>query len=313
MKLDDVTKGQNRELNKIATIFSNEKSKRKGYFPDGKEFTRPDKLKLARNIKIIFPTITSLFQAPHVIRTHNPNKVKTNLISDKDFKLLNDFILNELKMSVWGVTKLEEKDVFIGEGIPFGYAIVLSHNMDNEKFLPNTLPSMDCQLEVMRVYGTSGSAALKVTKFLRKLGYAAAPNHGLGGNIDYVKTGMQANIGYIGKHGMLITKENGPCNRLSIVYVDITNLDTHLQNDHDFSWGYDFCSKCKKCVRSCPYQAIYDVNKMDEHGNIQSISNDKCNSGFNKYGCGICVGVCPFTSIGYDKLHHAFHNKKRSS
>ncbi len=310
MSMDDITKGQDRELNRIATLFSNKESKKKGYFPDGKNFTRPDKWKLVKNMRIVFPTLSSLFRAPSVIRKHDPKKVKKSTITKSDYDLLNNYIRNELRMSTWGCAKLEAKDVFEGEGIPFGYAIVISDNMQNEKFIPKTLPNMDCQLEVMRVYGTTGVAALKVTKFLRKLGYAAAPNHGLGGNIDYVKAGMDANLGFIGKHGMLITPENGPCNRLSIVYVEISNLGDYLHNDKNHDWGYEFCKKCKKCVRSCPYDAIYDENKIDDYGNVQSISNEKCNLGFNHYGCGICIGICPFTSLGYEKLNTIHHRKK---
>ncbi len=308
-----VTIGQDIELTKIATIFSNEKSKQKGFFPKDKEFQTKDIFRLIFSPRIIVPTLSSVFRTPRIIRKHNPDRVKSKKITKQQFNELDNYIRDTLKMDSWGVATLAEQDVFRHQGIPFKYALVLSQNMNKDKFHPKDLPNMDCQLEVMRVYGNTGIASLKVTKLLRKWGYAAAPNHSLGGNVDYTKTAMQANIGFIGKHGMLITPENGPCNRLSVVYIDIENINDFLNNDIDFSWGYDFCKSCKKCVRSCPENAIYEENIIDEFGNVESISNEKCNSGFKTYGCGICIAVCPFTQVGYKKLFAIKQKRKGKS
>lgn len=304
--MDWITKGQDRELNKIATIFYNETSKTKGYFPKNKSFSAKDKMQLLKSGKIALSTILSVLKTPGIIKKHKINHNYASKISINDFKLLNDFILNKMDMDVWGVAELSQQDVFKGQGVPFKHVIVMSKNMDNNKFSPKSLPNMHCQLEVMKIYGEVGRGAIEVSKLLRQMNYAVAPNHGLGGNIDYVKAGMDANLGFIGKHGMLITPENGPCNRLSIVYTNIENLNDFLNNDQDHSWGYEFCKSCHKCVKKCPYDAIYQDNIIDQYGNVESISNEKCNAGFSHYGCGICIGVCPFTSAGYEKIHKAF-------
>lgn len=308
--MDRIAKGQDKALNRIATIYSNETSKKKGYFPSGKKFKRPDIIKLFKNYKVIVPTLYSLLRAPAIIRKHKTSTKYKNDISQADYETLRNLILNELQMDNFGVAKLSSIDVFKGEGIPFEHVIVLTKHMDKDMFKPKDLPSMDCQIEVMKVYGETGVAANKVTTFLRKLGYAAAPNHSLGGNIDYTKAAMNANLGFIGKHGMLITPHAGSCNRISVIYTSISNLDQFLDNSNDHSWGYEFCKKCKKCVRECPYDAIYNENIIDEYGHVESISNDLCNAGFLEYGCGLCIGVCPFTTVGYDKLHRT-HVKKR--
>ncbi|MFI3284692.1 MAG: hypothetical protein R3Y57_06380 [Erysipelotrichaceae bacterium] len=161
-------------------------------------------------------------------------------------------------------------------------------------------------IEVMKVYGDTGVACLKLSDYLRNLHFAAIPNHSLGGNIDYTKAAYKANLGFIGKHGMLITPKNGPCNRLSIVYTNIENLAEFLPAKEDYSWAASFCAQCKKCVRSCPYQAIYEEAIIDENGHVSCISNQKCGSGFAEYGCAICIAACPFTSVGYKTIKSKF-------
>lgn len=86
-----------------------------------------------------------------------------------------------------------------------------------------TAPSMEAQIEVMRVYGETGKAVNKISKYLRENGYNAVSNHSMGGSIDYCKAGMIAGLGYIGRHGMLMTPQNGSCHRSAIVYSDIEN------------------------------------------------------------------------------------------
>ena len=309
--MNNITKGQDRELTKIASMFYNEMSKEKGHFPKDKSFSVRDKMQLLKNGKMAFSTIISVLKTPRVIKEHKTDQDYTSKICKNDFNNLHNLIQNEMGMDTWGVAELSPQDVFKGQGVPFKYAIVMSKNMDNDMFAPKSLPNMGCQLEVMKIYGKVGVAALAVTKYLRQHGYAAAPNHGLGGNIDYVKAGMDANLGFIGKHGLLITPENGPCNRLSVVYTNIENLKEFLNNEQDHSWGYEFCKTCHKCVNKCPYEAIYDDNLVDQNGNVESISNEKCNAGFSHYGCGVCIGVCPFTSSGYVKIYKAFKKNNR--
>ncbi len=306
MHMDFITKSQEKELNKISTIMYDETSKKKGYFPKDKKFKRKDIIRMVKKHNYVATTIGSVFKTPSVIKKHNSKIQSKTIITHSDFKKLDDLIKNELKMDSWGVAKLSAIDCFQGSGIPFKNVIVMTKHMDKEQFNVPSLPNIDCQMEVLKVYGETGIGALEVTKLLRSLNYGAVPNHSLGGNIDYTKAGMQANLGFIGKHGMLITKENGSCNRISVVYTSIKNLDDFLSNDTDFSWGYEFCNKCKICYKKCPYDAIYEENEVDKYGNVTCISNEKCNAGFKHYGCGICIGVCPFTTAGYDKIEKGF-------
>lgn len=302
---------QEKALNQIATIHSNDESKKKGVFPERK-LALKDIKKVLKNNKKVRHTMFSVLKTASIIKKHDQTKTYKTQITRAEFDKLNEYILNVLKMDSWGVATFEEKEIFMGDGIPYKDVIVMSKHMENETFVVKELPNMDCMLEVIKVYGDTGVACLSVSGFLRKYNFGAVPNHSLGGNIDYTKAGYKANLGFVGKHGMLITPHSGSCNRLSVVYTSIENLSDFLNNNEDYSWGAEFCAKCKKCVRTCPYDAIYEDSKMDENGHVECISNEKCGSGFAHHGCAICIAACPFTKIGYDKIKNSyFHNKEK--
>ncbi len=299
--MEFLTIPQEKEINKISTIVADDNAKKKGYFPKRK-FKAKDILKLIRNKNRIQHTMISLFKSADAIKAHDLNTTHKTEITKIEFEKLDSFIRDTLKIDSWGIAQFNELEIYKGNKIPYHNVIVLSKHMDNHTFVVNQLPNMDCMLEVMEVYGDTGVACLETTELLRNMGFAAIPNHSLGGNVDYTKAGLKANLGFIGKHGLLITPESGPCNRISIVYTSIENLNDFLKNDLDHSWGNEFCQKCGNCVRSCPYQAIYEQSIIDKFGHVECISNQKCNSGFAHYGCAICIAACPFTKISYQLI-----------
>ncbi|OON99530.1 MAG: hypothetical protein ATN35_12115 [Epulopiscium sp. Nele67-Bin004] len=303
--MEFLTKPQQEAINNIATIKSNDKSKSKGTFPKRK-FTAKDIKKLAKNRHLVKPTILSLLKTAKVIREHDTTKSYKTKITQPEFELLDKFIKDTLQMDSWGVCEISEIEIFKGMGIPYKNILVMSRHMDTKFFVTKELPNMNCMLEVMKVYGDTGVACLKTTELLRNIGVGAIPNHSLGGNLDYSRAGEKANLGFVGKSGMLITPSSGSCNRLSIVYISIENLNEFLVNEEDFSWGTKFCDKCKTCVKTCPHSAIYEENKIDDNGHIEYISNEKCNSGFASYGCAICIACCPFTKTAYNKIKSSF-------
>ncbi len=306
--MEFITNAQTKALNKIATIHSNEKSKAKGAFPKRK-FTRKDIVKMIKNRNRIGHTMKSVLKSASVIKQHDMNMEYKITITETEFRQLNDYIINTLGMDSFGVAVFEEREIFKGDGIPYKNVLVMSKHMKKDTFVVKELPNMECMLEVMEVYGDTGVASLKVTEFLRSMCFGAIPNHSLGGNIDYSKAGYKANLGFIGKHGLLITPHSGPCNRLSVVYTSIENLGEFLENTEDHTWGNKFCENCGSCVRNCPYGAIYEEPKTDENGHVECIVNEKCGSGFAHYGCAICIAACPFTKVGYEAIKRKYSNQ----
>lgn len=306
--MEFITNAQKNALNKIATLQSNQKSKSKGAFPKRK-FSRKDIAKMIKNRNRIGHTMKSVLKSANVIKRHDINKKYKTNITAEEFKLLDDYIINVMGMDSWGVAVFEKHEIFKGDGIPYKNVIVMSKHMKNDTFVVQELPNMECMLEVMEVYGDTGVASLKVAEFLRNIDFGAVPNHSLGGNIDYSKAGLKANLGFMGKHGLLITPHSGSCNRLSVVYTSIENLGDFLTNEDDHTWGNEFCKKCGSCIKKCPYGAIYEEAKVYEGIHVECIENAKCGSGFAHYGCAICIAACPFTKTGYYEIKKRFKEK----
>ena len=107
----------------------------------------------------------------------------------------------------------------------------------------------------------------------------------------------KSGLGWIGKNGNLITKQNGS-------FFFIATLITDLELDYDDPFAKDFCGSCTKCIDACPTEAI-QPNKV--------VNGSKCISYFTielkdeiipeemkgkfqnwMFGCDICQDVCPW-------------------
>lgn len=86
--------------------------------------------------------------------------------------------------------------------------------------------------------------------FIRTLGYKAIPC----GNDTALSIPMavEAGLGALGRHGMLITEKFGPRVRLGKVFTDLP-----LVPDEPIEFGAArFCWTCRRCAENCPAQAI---------------------------------------------------------
>ncbi|MGY5858634.1 MAG: reductive dehalogenase domain-containing protein [Candidatus Thorarchaeota archaeon] len=206
-----------------------------------------------------------------------------------------------------GFTKLRREEIFQEQGILYENIIVLTQRMDWEKI--EKAPSRPTMVMVMRTYNTLGIAANKITEFLRKHGFSAQAGHPLGGMSLYTPQAIRAGLGWIGRHGLLITPEFGPRVRIAAVYTSIDNLPLAEANDH--SWISDYCSTCGLCIRKCPPGAIHDESITHDSGRVTYVSLDKCFAYFAEYyGCSICVKVCPFNRQPYSDLKKKYESRR---
>ncbi|GAC1444435.1 MAG: tRNA epoxyqueuosine(34) reductase QueG [Sediminibacterium sp.] len=116
---------------------------------------------------------------------------------------------------------------------------------------------------------------------------------------------VKSGAGWIGKNGNLITKNSG-----SFYFIATLIIDIDL--DYDDPFAKDFCGTCRKCIDTCPTDAILE-NKV--------INGSKCISYFTielkdalipesmkgmfqnwLFGCDICQDVCPWNR--FSKPHH---------
>lgn len=227
---------------------------------------------------------------------------KCRLISADALRAIEDLALAKGATAVRYV-KLPGDSIFEGKAAPEPYAIVFTVKMDKVKI--DTAPSFDAFREVARGYMRMAIIANMVTRRLRKLGYAAYPGTALGGLTDYSRLGELAGIGAIGYHGLLISPEDGALLRINTIYTNIENLPIPAENPH--AWVRDFCARCRKCVRSCPVNAIYEQPQPQPNGRVKCIDAKTCLDYFAaNFGCGICIDVCPFSQMGYDAIKERF-------
>lgn len=207
-----------------------------------------------------------------------------------------------------GYVKVPDYAIFQGKGLPCEYAIVFTVEMDKEPI--DTAPSLEAQLEVMDGYKSMAAISKKLAQTLRKAGFDGYPGTALGGITDYPLLAELAGLGAIGYHGLLITPGEGARLRINTIYTNITNLPTldAKAEENEHLWVRDFCAMCKKCIRKCPVDAIYDEPiPRGDNGGMQTIDHDACRGYFQRnFGCGICLAVCPFSQVGYEKVEANF-------
>jgi ferredoxin len=250
----------------------------------------------AQMIPIMLPTLLGIHKSLRSLED-NPDTPETQG-TESLFDEIESYAL-KLGASSVGYTKVPPRWVFQDKAIAFDNAIVLSMEMDKRRI--DSAPSLDCMKTVMETYRDLGRIANKIAALLRKRGYGAHAGHPLNGLALYPPLAQMAGLGWMGLNGIIITPEHGPRVRLAAIFTSIGNLPFSQQNEH--SWVAEYCESCRACIRKCPPKALYD-NPID-HGNGQFtyVSNELCFPYFSDYyGCSVCVAVCPFNHMPYEKL-----------
>ena len=203
--------------------------------------------------------------------------------------------------------KVPRSYVFKDKSVLYPSAIVLTMPMEKDRI--GQAPEIAAGKEVWRTYDRLGRAANKLTRFLRKRGYGAQAGAAVGGDVNYVRLAQDAGLGWIGTHGLLISPEVGPSQRLAAVYTSIENLSFANENPH--SWIDEFCARCGKCVRVCPGNAIYAEKPVLADGGPKYIDHTKCAVPFaNTLGCSVCIKECEFFRRDYDQIRNAFLERR---
>lgn len=104
----------------------------------------------------------------------------------------------------------------------------------------------------------------------------------------------RAGIGFIGKNGLVISKEYGSYMFLGEL---ITNLE--IEPDHPVDYG---CGDCNRCVEACPTSCLIGDGSMNARRCLSFQTQDKgmMEEEFRKkiktviYGCDICQICCPY-------------------
>jgi epoxyqueuosine reductase len=108
---------------------------------------------------------------------------------------------------------------------------------------------------------------------------------------------QKSGLGWVGKNGNLINKNNG-----SFFFIATLIVDIELEYDAPFT--KDFCGTCTRCVDSCPTEAILPDKVIDGSKCISYFTielKDTLIPGDMKgkfdnwmFGCDTCQDVCPW-------------------
>lgn len=256
------------------------------------------------NAPYIFPKlIKALWEARKSYKSLDNNPELNNKIASKSFlKKLKEYAFS-LGCSDIGFTKVPPEYIFKNKKILFDKAIVLTLEMKRDKI--KQAPNINAGKEVWRTYAELGKLVNKIAEFLRNEGFNAQPGPAIGGEVNYPLLAQKAGLGFIGKNGLLISKDNGPSQRIAVVYTDIENLQ--YTDTEEYNWILDFCENCNRCVRKCPANAIFKNTKVFEDGSRQHIDYKKCAVPFSdNMGCSICIKECVLFKNNYGKVKREF-------
>lgn len=231
----------------------------------------------------------------------NPYTGKTTLSA----KTLSDLeaYAHSLGVTDIGYTRVNPRYIFKGFKILFPNAIVFTMEMDREKI--KQAPAMISFIEIFRTYLQLGVIVNQVAEFLRARGYNALASAAIGGDVNFIPVAIDAGLGYSGKNGLLISRNNGPRVRLAAVFTDIENLP--FAEENPYLWVRDYCQTCDLCIDHCPAHAIYSDTQVHPDGGPIFIDHTRCAMPFsNDNGCSLCIKYCPFSYGDYNRIKSKF-------
>ena len=183
-------------------------------------------------------------------------------------------------------------------------AVVMAVAMDGGMIEES--PKIAASMATSIGYSRMGIAAVTLAEYIRSMGYHAIPC--MNDTALSVPLAIDAGLGELGRHGILITPEYGSSVRLCKVLTDMP-----LIADEPIDTGIaEFCAHCLLCAKDCPSKAIsYGEPTMEGPeitGNAGTlkwyIDGTKCLKFWQLNGasCANCIAACPFTS-GFLSIH----------
>ncbi|MFX1509206.1 MAG: reductive dehalogenase [Promethearchaeota archaeon] len=209
--------------------------------------------------------------------------------------------------SLVGICQVNSNWIYANTDIPEDCtsAIVMAIHMDPEGIA--TSPAIPAAAATGVGYSRMGFVLALLGEFIRNFGYTAiqcANDTGLS-----IPLAIDAGLGQLGRHGLLITPKFGARVRLCKIF---TNLPLHYDQPIDFGVT-EFCSSCKCCAEACEVDAI---SKEDEPTFTPSCKSNNpgvlkwpvnaelcyefwCDNGGD---CSTCIAVCPYTKRTFNDV-----------
>ena len=163
-------------------------------------------------------------------------------------------------------------------------------------------PKVQVILETIRAYQQLALISVTIAGYIRAIGYPARAHNLMNYQVIIPPVAIEAGIGELGRHGILITREYGSAIKMAVVSTDLPmdhDAKPHLRVD-------DFCENCRICAENCPSNAINFGKKRMIRGVMRYPFNaEACFRVWNATGsdCGVCIATCPWGKP--PSLHHA--------
>ena len=192
--------------------------------------------------------------------------------------------------------------------------IVVGESMDEA--LSKTVPSALSGAATGLGYSYDSLTLLTLAQYIRNLGYRAYAT--MNDTSLAIPLAVQAGLGEVGRHSLLITEEYGPRLRLGRVFTDLP-----LKYDKPKHFGIkEFCEQCDRCANECPPKAIpfgKQTTKIHNRSNLVGVKKwtvdaEKCFKFWANQNtdCSICIRVCPFNR-DFSKWYNRLWRKLASS
>ena len=227
----------------------------------------------------------------------NPDKPKFIAVDD----FINEFedYAHSIGIESIGYTQLTPELLIKDRFIQYPQVIVLTMKMDEE--IIKTAPGTEAQKLNDLTYAKLGNITYKLSDHLRENDFATQVAHPYEGIVNFSPLAQKANLGWIGKSGLLITPKLGPRLKISAIFVSIANLPVKDHNEH--SWIPDYCEKCGKCIKACPEKALLEKETCCGGNEVEFIQKNCIGC---SQGCTYCIEDCPFDQKGYEHVKNKF-------
>jgi len=206
-----------------------------------------------------------------------------------------------------------DNPINLPEGI--NKAIVMAIEMDEDAI--STAPAQPAAAAAALVYSKMAFVISCLGEFIRNLGYRAVQ---CGNDTALsIPLAIDAGLGALGRHGLLITPEFGPRIRICKVFTDLP-LISDKPNLNFIEKVTNTCKECYECAEACETEAISKEKNPTFKGITISnnpgvkkyyVNAEKCFEFWieNSSDCGNCIAVCPFSRINNYLTSSEFWNK----
>jgi reductive dehalogenase len=177
------------------------------------------------------------------------------------------------------------------------YALVVLIDQGYETFLGASGNDWISGSQSMRAYLKGGEIVGVMADMIRKMGYGARAHSNLDSHVLHVPLVLHAGLGEQSRIGeSAINPFLGMRFKTAVLTTDMPIIP-----DLPIDFGVQlFCSKCKKCARECPSQAIPYGGKVIFNGyETWKPDSERCTlyraTNLKGSACGRCVKVCPLS------------------